>query len=108
MKAKKYNEFKVELEQDSKGRYIPDEKTTFKIKRKWATDRKFVSIHDHEADWNNSIMKNTKLYYELVADKKDEELESLKLEYLELFGKKPSGLFKKDTLIKKINEKKSE
>jgi len=65
MSAQKYNEFVVELERNRKGRFIKDGKS-WKIKRKWASDRGSVSIHPHEAEWNNSITHNTSLYYELA------------------------------------------
>jgi hypothetical protein len=60
MEQHKYNEFDVQVDN---GRIV----------QKMPTLRKSVMIYDHDAERNNSVFRQTKLWYELVDDEKPKE-----------------------------------
>lgn len=99
MKPKIYNEFRVVYEKDDKGK--------LRITDKFLTKRGQVSIHDHEAQTNNSYVKNTKLFYELAEEPKTNELTEAKKKADELGIVYPKNI-SLDKLLQKIETYKTE
>ena len=65
MNPKKYNEFRVDVDWTDKNNPKPINKTQ--------TKRGTVSIHDHEAELNNSYFTKTRLWYDLAEEPKVEK-----------------------------------
>jgi len=103
-----YKEIKIySFRRDKNGRYIKDN-NGFYIPEDEKETGLIVRITDEEARINNSYMNARKMRYELIPDKKvSKELEEARKIYKETFGKKPSGLLKLETLLKKIEEQKN-
>ena len=96
MKPIRYREFKVTLLLNRDG-------SVKSIETKTPTKREFVSIHEHEAEINNSYVKSTKLWYERAEEEEDidTELEAAKKE-ADTLGIKYNAKISKENLLKKI------